>query len=456
MKRIWKILLTTFLILLAIYGLLAFYYAGRFPAGTYANGIYIGGYSLEDAAWALNASSTGFTFTLIDRDYEFHRIQSSELSYKTDYSKDLKSRLGANALLWPYYLVRGSSFEVKCEESFDEEALESWLLTVYEAEFSKEYDLNLSYEDEHFSLYDGKKDRLNRERLISECIRRIREHGFLLAVSGEDFYEDLAYSDDDRELLTRFERCKAYEEHELLIFFGADVETLGLDTFYDWMYKDRNGIPVFDEEGHAVFDDACIRDYCSMLDEKYSTLTSSRSFKTHAGKEILLKPGTYGNEIDEEDLYDFVSSYLSDLSVGDYEAVYETVRIAGLNDIGSDYIEIDLGHQHLYLYRDGEQVIDTDIVSGNMYLDRDTPEGVYYVYYKKKDVILRGRDYESHVDYWMAVYKGYGIHDASWRRKFGGEYYINSGSHGCINVPTDIMPDIYEKSYLGIPVILYY
>jgi lipoprotein-anchoring transpeptidase ErfK/SrfK len=54
----------------------------------------------------------------------------------------------------------------------------------------------------------------------------------------------------------------------------------------------------------------------------------------------------------------------------------------------------------------------------------------------------------------MPVYKGVGIHDASWRSSFGGEIYKTSGSHGCINVPTDVMPTIYNSVPKGTPVII--
>ena len=66
--------------------------------------------------------------------------------------------------------------------------------------------------------------------------------------------------------------------------------------------------------------------------------------------------------------------------------------------------------------------------------------------------------------YWMPFNGGIGLHDASWRSKFGGEIYKNSGSHGCVNLPRSVAETIYnnidklndfaeeawlDKSYLG-------
>ena len=55
-----------------------------------------------------------------------------------------------------------------------------------------------------------------------------------------------------------------------------------------------------------------------------------------------------------------------------------------------------------------------------------------------------GPGYASPVKYWMPVKGGIGIHDASWRKEFGGEIYKKSGSHGCINTPTDVMSTLYD------------
>ena len=86
----------------------------------------------------------------------------------------------------------------------------------------------------------------------------------------------------------------------------------------------------------------------------------------------------------------------------------------------------------------------------------DTPSGVNYVYAKQRNRILRGRDYESFVKYWMPVKGGIGIHDASWRKKFGGDIYLKNGSHGCINTPTKIMEELYKLVEKGTPVVMFY
>ncbi len=48
----------------------------------------------------------------------------------------------------------------------------------------------------------------------------------------------------------------------------------------------------------------------------------------------------------------------------------------------------------------------------------------------------------------------YGIHDASWRKKFGGKIYQTNGSHGCVNVPTSSAEKLFSMVEVGTPVYI--
>ena len=78
------------------------------------------------------------------------------------------------------------------------------------------------------------------------------------------------------------------------------------------------------------------------------------------------------------------------------------------------------------------------------------------IYGKQRRRILRGPGYASFVNYWMPVNGNIGLHDATWRKEFGGEIYKTSGSHGCINLPYEKAEKIFEKAEVGLPVIMYY
>jgi lipoprotein-anchoring transpeptidase ErfK/SrfK len=149
------------------------------------------------------------------------------------------------------------------------------------------------------------------------------------------------------------------------------------------------------------------------------------------------------------------------------EPVYSSREIttdADNNGIGQNYAEIDLSRQHLWIYKDGALVFETDIVSGSMDEAHYTPEGIYLLLNKEKDAVLKGdqlpdgsRTYEQPVSYWMPItHSGIGLHDASWKSVFGGLEYINNGSHGCINLPPDVAPSVYELISMSMPIVIYY
>lgn len=78
---------------------------------------------------------------------------------------------------------------------------------------------------------------------------------------------------------------------------------------------------------------------------------------------------------------------------------------------------MDLATQHLYFYKDGKVIIDSPFVSGNVSKNYTTPPGLFELYYKQTDRVLKGEDYATPVKYWMPFNGGIGLHDANWRSK---------------------------------------
>ncbi|MDD5940472.1 MAG: L,D-transpeptidase, partial [Lachnospiraceae bacterium] len=93
---------------------------------------------------------------------------------------------------------------------------------------------------------------------------------------------------------------------------------------------------------------------------------------------------------------------------------------------------------------------------GNTSRNMGTPEGVYTILKKMTDTDLVGPDYVSHVNYWMPIVgNSIGIHDATWRSKFGDSIYKTAGSHGCINVPLSVMEKLYPMVARGTTVVVF-
>lgn len=216
-------------------------------------------------------------------------------------------------------------------------------------------------------------------------------------------------------------------------------------------------IQVSDDYQVSLDDDA-IAVYVQSLASKYNTYADVRSFKTSDGDTIEIGGGDYGWIVDKEGEAEQLKEDLESGDTVTRELVYSQRAFSeGFDDIGNTYIEIDYTNQHLWYYKDGELIADSDIVSGNISAGNGSPDGIFKVVYKQSPAVLKGENYESNVTYFMPFAYNVGIHDASWRNgKFGGEIYKTNGSHGCINVPYDTADIIYESVEVGTPVIAYY
>ena len=124
------------------------------------------------------------------------------------------------------------------------------------------------------------------------------------------------------------------------------------------------------------------------------------------------------------------------------------------------YVELDLSRQNVWMYVNGECVVDSPCVTGNVATGYSTPAGIYYLTYKTMNATLEGYNadgstYSSPVAYWMPFNGGIGFHDASWRYSFGGNIYMTNGSHGCVNLPYWAASTIYSYIDTSIPIIIY-
>ncbi|MCR5627194.1 MAG: L,D-transpeptidase [Lachnospiraceae bacterium] len=133
----------------------------------------------------------------------------------------------------------------------------------------------------------------------------------------------------------------------------------------------------------------------------------------------------------------------------------ELAATPNMNLSGGTYIDVNKGTQTLTLFVGGTPAYVTPVVTGCLNAGHSTPNGVYSVYNKEVNRTLKGDNYTSFVRYWMPFYKGYGIHDANWRDSFGGDIYVRSGSHGCVNIPPSNMPTLYASVNVGTTVYVH-
>ncbi len=120
------------------------------------------------------------------------------------------------------------------------------------------------------------------------------------------------------------------------------------------------------------------------------------------------------------------------------------------------YVDVDLTNQTVSYIQNGVVVLSSPCVSGDVSKKRSTPTGTYAVFGHVKGTYLTGPTWHNWVDYWMPFTRsGCGLHDATWRSKFGGEIYKTNGSHGCVNLPHDVAQQLFDMIGIGTIVIVH-
>jgi len=117
----------------------------------------------------------------------------------------------------------------------------------------------------------------------------------------------------------------------------------------------------------------------------------------------------------------------------------------------STCIIVDIAKQVLNYYKDNKVVLTTAIVTGRPN-GHATPTGTYTILNKKNGTYLTGPGYRTWVNYWMPFIGSiYGFHDAPWRSgsSFGGNTYLNNGSHGCINMSPSAAAKLFNVVDIG-------
>jgi len=208
--------------------------------------------------------------------------------------------------------------------------------------------------------------------------------------------------------------------------------------------------------GYTVgIDRSAIDRYVSLLVLNHHTPAYNANFRATDGQIIPLTVRYTGWNPDAKALADDIYNCLTKGISGTREVPYLSDAQMYMPYEGT-YIEISLTAQHLWMYENGVCVVSTPIVSGCVAIPgRLTPTGVFSIYSKSTNAWLVGPTWRDFVYYWMPFYGAYGLHDATWRSEFGGEIYVNEGSHGCTNLPLEAAAKIYEYAEIGTKVIIY-
>lgn len=466
-KKKWavigSVLLMTVLSILTAYLLLMQYYADRFLPGTYVNGICCTGKTIPEANQLLSKQVSEYRFQVILKDGSIQELKLDQNAYIPDYTalltellqkqKNQKRMIGLSVSDSDQSALPVMSYEIEgLNDAINR--LPCMMQEPYEAY------LYIELTENGYQLRDSAENYFDPVLARSVIFQAVQSGQQSVDLAASGCYENSAPVTAEMENVYReWEAIEEVQNLEITYLFGDDKKKMTKKELADFLIPDESGerTCLSDESGKLMIDEDRVYAYIDALAEEYDTYDVARNYQTVSGAQVVIPGGIYGNRINRRAEGEWLYETLKDRQSAKRVPVYlKTALYQGKDDIGPDYIEVDLTAQKLYFIQNREIVVETDIVSGNLGWRLGTPSRICYVQGKYRNRVLRGPGYESFVNYWVPVYKNIGIHDAPWRSRFGEEIYKTNGSHGCINVPYDVMTQLYEQIENGMPVIMYY
>lgn len=453
-KKIMLGVLIGYVALLVIaYGIGVFYYSNRFLSGTEINGMNCSGKTVEEVESNMESQIASYQLVLKERGDKSEAISASQISMKyisDGKIQELKEQ--QNPFTWFLAFARQQDYKLSATTSYDENALNAAVdaLDCFKEEnVVQPTDAHLEVQDGQYVIVEETQGTALDSDKVKEAVKNAIDSGeTLLDLDQAGCYIEPSVLSTDENLAKQRDEGNKLLTVTVTISFSDRQEVINGDVMKDWL--------TTDEEGNVDLDRDKVRAYVQQLQYKYDTFGSSRQFKASSGQTITVSGGDYGWLIAPNDT---TTKIIDAIKSGQSQTIEPEYTYTGYcrdtNDIGNTYVEISLDQQHMWFYKDGQLIVDTDVVTGCHNKGWDTHTGVYAIMYKERDATLVGEGYNSAVSYWMPFYANVGIHDASWRSSFGGSIYLNNGSHGCVNTPTENAATIYNNIEKGVPVVVY-
>lgn len=445
----------------AVLGLLAVAYVGgsifyqnRLLPGTDVLGTKIGGKSPAAAAKALAKTVSNDPYKMTENGKTVASANGSALGISKDFNATVqKIKKTQNAWSWPAHLFGGSK-TTKITYQLNTSELKNYaaaLSTKLNTTRTKPVSASMKF-------VDGKL--IVTKEVNGNTVDSAKLESALLSAIAKDQHKvalDKTYAkpavtttstqfEQERKTLTKISSINAAVQVQN---HTVNIPTKKLTSWLGY----ENGKVTVSQTGLTAF--------VKELNDKYATYQKTRTFNSTKRGTVSVSGGIYGWSISS-------SAEVASLTAAIKEGKDFTKKVitqgSGYNsngtDIGNTYVEVDLQNQHEYYYKDGKLVMDSDIVSGKPD-GHATPTGVYYIWSKQRNATLKGKNsdgssYSSPVSYWMPIdYTGVGLHDASWQPTFGGTWYKEHGSHGCVNNPPAFIAKLYAAVTVGTPVIVF-
>ena len=450
-KRI-AILILSVIVAIYLIGTVIFSYIAL--PGTILNGKDISYASKKEA---LAAAPDDFGLKVTGRDGRELTINPKDIDYTAELPKDAK--IDQNPFAWPGAVMNKKeqdyNFDYKVhynQEKLNKKIDDSNLMNG----ITEPQDAKIAIKNGEFVIdKEVEGNKIDKEKLKKSIIDSINTKNKEVALDNSYYFAPEVKSNDP-ELQKIIEDADHIKDMTISFNFNG----------FDFKLEGDSLLELFDMNEHGLeLNYNKVHEYVKYLASETDTYGKNRKFNATGIGEIVVGPGVYGFRLDTDGMIDKIYEQINSRKSGDIEPVYANiayVRTETGEDIGDTYVEVDISRQHMWFYKNGELILESDFVSGRPVDGWASNVGVGQILNKAANTKLKGLNfdgvtqYETPVDYWMPIgWDGEGFHDAPWRGAFGGELYLQNGSHGCYNLPPSAAKALFENVDYVTPVIVY-
>lgn len=447
------ILYITLVVLMVVYFGLVYFFQTHYLPNTIVGNVECGMKTAEYVEEETSSQIARYSLLVKDRKETLYVLEGSKFDYLyVNQGEEAEILESQNAFTWPLALFEGNTYTLGLSVSYDEAKLQTLINNLglfHEDYIEQPVDAYIQINEDGYTIVPEVMGNVPIAGQVSkEILDAVKNSQTSLTLTSACYEPPKMYSSSEA-ILSAASTMDNYLKAIITYDIEGSEEAFGKEEIMSALTIDSNY--------QISINESKIQKYVQHLASTYNTYGDKREFKTSLGDTVIIGGGDYGWVINKNKE---AAQILEDLAGGvpvTREPIYEqTAAQSGLYDIGDTYIEVDYTNQHMWFYKEGELVLESDLVSGCLSRGNGSPDGVFKIREKLRNRVLVGEDYESPVDYFLTFAYNVGFHDASWRNKFGGTIYIKSGSHGCLNMPYDTVKEMYEVVPKNTPVIAYY
>ncbi|MDO4556120.1 MAG: L,D-transpeptidase/peptidoglycan binding protein [Lachnospiraceae bacterium] len=450
-----KIVLIIAAAILLVYFAGVLYFHSHFLSGTELNGHNVGTQKADEVKKTIEGDLDAHTLKLVERQDREDEILATDIDMTVELGDSVEKALNQqNEFLWFTAFFKDIKTTLQPEVTYDETKLATVIdgLSCFEKDnIEAPVNAKIKLEDNEFVVVDEVYGTtVDKDKLTAAVKEALNTSQKSLDLDKADCYTNPTIYADGEEVAQALEDIAKYTGIVVTYDFDYTTETVDKSLINNWIKVNKKMEVSLDYDK--------VLDYIEELAAKYDTYATIRDFTNSYGNKIKVYYGSYGWKISQTKEAKKLIKVIKKGESVTREPIYmyEAVcRKKGNVDWDDTYAEVSISGQEMWYYKDGECVLSSSVVTGDVTKGRSTPTGAYSVMYKTTGVSLTGQGYSSPVSYWMPFDTNVGFHDATWRGSFGGSIYRGNGSHGCVNMPYSQAQALYKLIEPGCPVFVY-